>query len=280
MANPPTSASSGDRAGVTAYDHLASYLRACKRKGYPPSTLRHKEKENRLFLEYLAGTGHSMMVEDVTVEHVQAYFDDLLDRGRAITTVRTRRANLRAWWAWMVSKLIAETNIVSETENPRLPKIRKPSLAEADFKKVLEACDADTLTDSRRLAMLLLAATTGLRRGELAALDLEDLDWDRGRISIRAGKGQRSRAIPFMLEVQEAVRRYLAHRTDADPALWVTEKGLRFKYHGVGKDMERLYKRAGVAVVDCPAYLPSLLRHVGRPAEDAAVVHQQDRGLA
>ena len=251
MTTPRTSATLGDRAGATLHDHLASYVRACKRKGYTPSTLHHKGKEPDLFLKYLAYTGHSMMVDDVTAEHIEAHFDEMQDRGLKITTIKTRRRTLHAWWAWMVNKKIIGANIVSEVEDPKTPKIRKPSLPEADFERVLEACDADTLTGSRRLAMPFLMVTTGLRRGELAGLQLDDLDWERGRILIRNGKGQKARNIPFMPEVQEAIRRYLAHRKDSNPALWVTGRGLRLQYHGIGLDMRRLYQRVGVDVVYC-----------------------------
>lgn len=235
---------------MTLHDHLASYLRACKRRGYTESTLHHKEKESRLFLEHLAGTGHSMVADDVTAEHIEASIDDMQDRGLRMTTIKTRRRTLHAWWNWMAKRKIVQANVVAEVEAPKTPKIRKPSLSEADFEKVLAACDPGTLTGSRRMAMLLLVVSTGLRRGELAALRRDDLDWERGRVLVRQGKGQKDRNVPFLPGVQEAINRYLAHRTDQDPALWVTEKGLPFRYDGIGLDIKRLYQRAGVEVVD------------------------------
>ena len=81
-------------------------------------------------------------------------------------------------------------------------------------------------------------------------LRLDDLDWERGRILVRKGKGQRSRKVPFIPGVQKSIRGYLAHRQDSNPALWITEKGVRLQYHGIEQDMRRLYQRVGVDVVD------------------------------
>ncbi len=65
----------------------------------------------------------------------------------------------------MVKKKKTDANMLSEVPEPKPREIRKPSLKEADFERVLDACDDGTLMGSRPLAMLLLLVSTGLRRG-------------------------------------------------------------------------------------------------------------------
>ena len=56
--------------------------------------------------------------------------------------------------------------------------------------KLLASCDRRTLVGRRNYAVLLLMARLGLRAGEVAAMQLEDLDWRGGELLVR-GKGDR-----------------------------------------------------------------------------------------
>jgi len=53
-----------------------------------------------------------------------------------------------------------------------------------------------------------MLARLGLRRGEVAALKLEDVDWRAGELRI-AGKGRRSERLPLPADVGEAIVAYL-----------------------------------------------------------------------
>ena len=94
--------------------------------------------------------------------------------------------------------------------------------------------------------MLWLLATTGIRRRELTPLRLEDLDWERGQVRVLHGKGQKERQVPFALETQRPMLRYIKQRWDDLPCLWITEEGKPLSYHVVKQDLERLFERASL----------------------------------
>jgi site-specific recombinase XerD len=54
----------------------------------------------------------------------------------------------------------------------------------------------------------MLLARLGLRGGEVAAMTLDDLDWERGEISVH-GKGQRVARLPLPADVGTALVEYL-----------------------------------------------------------------------
>jgi site-specific recombinase XerD len=62
----------------------------------------------------------------------------------------------------------------------------------------------------RDYAILLLLARLGLRACEVGALNLEDIDWENGRITIRA-KGGRWNQLPLPSDVGDALASYLRH---------------------------------------------------------------------
>lgn len=85
-----------------------------------------------------------------------------------------------------------------------LPKSLPPEQVE----RLLSCCDRSSPTGKRDYAILLLLARLGLRGGEVVAMTLEDLDWERGEIVVR-GKGQRLERLPLPADVGAALACYL-----------------------------------------------------------------------
>lgn len=69
-------------------------------------------------------------------------------------------------------------------------------------------CDQPVTPLTRDYAILVLLVRLGLRAGEVAALDVGDIDWRRGELVVR-GKGRRSERLPVPVDVGEAITGYL-----------------------------------------------------------------------
>jgi len=79
---------------------------------------------------------------------------------------------------------------------------------------LLDSCDRATVAGMRDFAIVTMLVRLGMRRGEIAALTLDDIDWRAGEIVVR-GKGDRLERLPLPADVGEAVAVYLR---DARPA--------------------------------------------------------------
>jgi integrase len=77
--------------------------------------------------------------------------------------------------------------------------------------RLLASCDRRRTVGRRDYAILLLLIRLGLRVGEVAAIELDDVDWRRGEIVIR-GKGNRQDRLPLPVDVGEALVAYLRRR--------------------------------------------------------------------
>lgn len=86
----------------------------------------------------------------------------------------------------------------------RLPRALPPEQVQALF----ASCDTRVRDGLRDLAMLSLMARVGLRAGEVAALELPDIDWRNGLIIV-VGKGNRRDRLPLPRDVGEAVAAWL-----------------------------------------------------------------------
>ena len=77
-----------------------------------------------------------------------------------------------------------------------------------EVRKLLDSCDLRTPAGLRDHAILLLLARLALRAGEVAALELDDIQWAGGAVFVR-GKGSRQGWLPLPQDVGAALARYL-----------------------------------------------------------------------
>jgi site-specific recombinase XerD len=77
-------------------------------------------------------------------------------------------------------------------------------------RQLLASIDRRTATGRRDYAILLVLARLGLRASEVAFLDLDDMHWEGGQMSVRGKGGQRT-ALPLPTDVGEAIAAYLRH---------------------------------------------------------------------
>jgi integrase len=86
-----------------------------------------------------------------------------------------------------------------------------PSYLRADqVARILKQCDRTTARGRRDFAVLLLLARLGLRAGEVAALRLDDVNWELGSLTLR-NKGGRWTQMPLPQDVGEAIVDYLTN---------------------------------------------------------------------
>lgn len=96
---------------------------------------------------------------------------------------------------------------VADRRLATLPKYLTPE----EIDRLLHVCDLTTAIGRRDRAILLLLARLGLRAGEVVRLELGDINWRAGEITVRGSKGLRQDRLPLLTEVGEALAHYV-HR--------------------------------------------------------------------
>jgi integrase/recombinase XerD len=96
---------------------------------------------------------------------------------------------------------------VAELRDRSLPRGLEPKVVA----RLLAGCDRRRIVGRRDYAIVLLLVRLGLRAAEVAAIQLEDVDWRRGEILVR-GKRNRHDVLPLPVDVGEAIVAYLQRR--------------------------------------------------------------------
>lgn len=175
----------------------------------------------------------SKMVGTVTVEqfdwgslrrqHIQAVVAMLSSKGLAPSTINTYLAALKgvALESWALGMMDAESyqqvKTVKSVRGKRLPKGR--ALSRREIQALYEACNADSNAAARDAAMIAILAGCGLRRAEVVALDLADVDFEEGSIKV-VGKGNKEREAFMPMGAQKRLKQWLEHRGQEPGALF------------------------------------------------------------
>lgn len=96
-----------------------------------------------------------------------------------------------------------------------------------------------------------LLAVTGMRVGEAIRLDLDDVDWAEGALTIRASKFGKSREVVLHPTTVEALRAYSRLRQQLrprprTPSLFVSLTGTRLIYQNLHFTFHELVEKAGI----------------------------------
>jgi site-specific recombinase XerD len=99
--------------------------------------------------------------------------------------------------------------------------------------------------DARMSACIELMLQTGIRIGELARLELEDVS-DK-EIKISAYESHSKRKIPLNSAAQKAIKNYLKHRPKSKSKnLFITKTGRPFLVRNIRSAINRCYRKAGI----------------------------------
>ena len=93
--------------------------------------------------------------------------------------------------------------------NWSMPSIPRAISADA-VRQLLASINRQTATGRRDYAILLLLARLGLRAREVAALELSDLDWEAGQITVQGKRDERA-MLPLPADAGAAIAAYLRH---------------------------------------------------------------------
>src|SRR5438128_4104469 len=166
---------------------------------------------------------------------------------RTGTTRARKLASLRHFL-----KFLKENDVIAGNPAETITRARKEEKDPAVlFKNEYKALLFEAQGNSRDYAILLTFLKSGIRESELAALNLEDVDFAHDELTVREGKGKKERTIPLMPELKTALQRYVGEReqqrniVDVE-TLFLARNGTSLNPSSIRKMVRKYYTKAGV----------------------------------
>lgn len=186
--------------------YFASFLD--NERGLSPITIRTWSGCIRRFLMWYRS--QNCEFSEVGIEDIEKYFKlkgERWSRATAASTVGALRAFFRyaarrEWLSAAIAESILGPRIFQHEALPKAPSWNT-------VQRLIDNAHTDRPVDIRDRAILLLFAVYGFRSGEVACLQLSDLDWESETITLVRSKPRKRQQYPLVQEVGEAILRYL-----------------------------------------------------------------------
>jgi len=220
--------------------YVEQYLRHKYRRNCKANTLRQAAISLEQFLWFFANRGNTVL-EQLSREDIEAFVEDMQDRGSKLTTVNTRLRNVYAF----IRFLIMEYKVVSWELMERKIKLKLPdrlprAIDPQHLDQLLGAID-----DCRDRALILLLLRTGMRIGELLNCKLADIDLNEQKILIyQSDKTSVGRAVYYSTDAQQALLAWLRVRHARRQYLFYGQKDKPLCYEAARGIFQRCLQKA------------------------------------
>ena len=188
-----------------------SYCRSLRAAGRSDATLRAYRQTLEGFTGWCARKGYPTDPRDQTKRHVEEFLVDL-QRDSTSSTVATRFRGLRRWYNWLVEEEEIDKSPMARMKSPTVDEMPPDVFTDAELSAMLKATEGKEFQARRDHALLRLLIDNGLRRGELAAMIVADVNLDQCIVSIPKTKSRRGRVVGFGAKTAQALDRYTRER--------------------------------------------------------------------
>lgn len=177
-------------------------------RGLSPVTISTRERQVTNFFKAVWRPGISL--HEVSVQDVDNYLALQGNQGWSRASLHSMASTLRCFFRYAEGQHWT-TGIAAAIEAPRLFTLEGLPLAPTwdEVQQLVASTAGNRPMDIRNHAIILLLAVYGLRRGEVAQLCLDDVDWQGEILHVVRSKQRRVQNYPLVASVGNAILRYL-----------------------------------------------------------------------
>jgi len=250
---------------MSVEEMIIKFLRfLVQERGYSENTILAYRRDLQQFFLFYAEYANQVPVELATVGKmaIRHYLGMLSESGLEISSISRKLASLKAFFKFAARQGYVDSNPAALILSPKTKKRLPVVLTEEEIAHAMQLPDADTLIGKRDRAILELFYSSGIRLGELLALNIGDVNFSR--LTLRVfGKGAKERIVPFGKKAFAALNTYLDLRKNESGALslnsplFINSRGGRISRPSVQKIISAILQ----AVSEQAHLSPHVLRH-------------------
>lgn len=242
---------------ITKAEALRNYERELLIREYSEKTISIYCRELRRFLDYV-----ELHPRENREERIR---DWLADFGTREASRRIAYAALKFFYHQVLNKSLGVFNM-RRRHYKSLPSVL--SIREVD--RILDA-----VLNRRHRTMLALMYGSGLRVGELVALNIGDIDFERQRIHVCRGKGAKDRYVVLPESLHKDLKWAMGDRP-GDAALFITRNGNRYITRTVQMVFQQAKEKVGLKKkASCHTLRHSFATHLLERGTDIRVIQHQ-----
>jgi site-specific recombinase XerD len=251
---------SDERIWSTSEALIKSFDRHLRAENKRPQTIDHYIGSSRQFLDFCVKE-KLPAIENISREHIELWLESLHTTYRP-HSVRNRFIGLRMFFGWLTGEGEIERNPFYRRDGkpairpPRVDQVDKDVATTQDLQRVFELLDrtarnrttpkSERARAERDALIIAMLYDTGMRAGELADLETENVNTDTGIVYIAKSKNHRSRVVRLSAVGLRYLDRYLRHCSGPAPVFLLEGKRGKMTRSGVYQVVTERFALAGV----------------------------------
>jgi integrase/recombinase XerC len=165
-------------------------------------------------------------------------------------SIERKRSALRSFFHFLLREGIIQADPTETLVVPKRKKKQPEFLGPDEIIALIETPDISNVFGKRDRAWLEMLYATGMRVGELAALNISEIDMLEGSAKVM-GKGRKERIAPLTSKAIDALRSYLQVRgelsgPDTDDALFLNYRGGRLTARSIARLLNKYVIQCGM----------------------------------
>ena len=219
-------------------DLVAAFIAAKRIEGCSEKTLSYYGKTIEAMV-----LGIDKPVQHITTDDIRQYLTGYQIRHKtAKVTIDNIRRILATFYSWLEDENYILKSPVRRIHKVKTAKVIKDTYTDEAMEQMRDNCDS-----LRDLAIIDMLSSSGMRVGELVALNRDDINFNE-RECVVFGKGNKERLVYFDARTKIHLQNYLDSRTDHNPALFVTLRAPynRLQIGGVERRLRYLGQRLSI----------------------------------
>ena len=222
---------------------VAEFVNFLKEGGKATSTVIAYSKDLEQLEEFLAGKKITQ-VQNVEGQMIEDFKEHLAAQTYTPKTISRKLNAIKSCFKFLVQTGKLGKDPAAAVAHPTVAQKPPRVLSPLEYRALRDAAR----DDARMYTIIELMLQTGIRIGEIARLELSDINLETGQMRIGEYESQMERVVPLNQTAKRAVADYLKERgkNTKTPAVFITKTGRPLLVRNIRSAIDRYFGIAGV----------------------------------
>jgi site-specific recombinase XerD len=222
-----------------ARDKFIAYL---KSTGRASATILAYGKDVDQLIEFV-GTIHKYDPTTIITQDIENFKVHLKNQKYTAKSISRKVNSIKSFFRYLKTQAYITENPATQVTHPKYDVAPPRVLSRLEYRALRDACR----DDKRMSAIIELLLQTGIRIGELAQVNINDVNLDKKQLIVRAYESRDGRTVPLNDAAIKALKEYLEVRPHSDNRIvFLTKTGHPFLVRNIRTAIDRYFKLGGI----------------------------------
>ncbi len=228
---------------ISLKDAHQAFVDHLKAKGRATSTILAYGKDIDQLVQHLISKHSRQNPNQVETADVEAFKTSLSGDSYTPKSISRKINSIKAFTRFLKSQGMITKDPAAAITHPKYEVAPPRTLTKMEYRALRDACRDDI----RVSAIVETLLQTGIRIGELANLNLEDVDMHKKKLTVKPYESHAQRTVPVNQAALEALQSYLKIRPKTrNKTIFITKTGNSFLVRNIRTAIDRFFKIAGI----------------------------------